>query len=342
MSVQDFNALSRSINAGVVALVNEKTGLELIYNKEPSASDLRLYATGTREENIIATSPRGLRHIIITTGSGNVLDVVGVVKERRKGKGCKVFCNGQASTGGVQVAKFNEGECRYYATREQVEDRFRLSFGENWREKKANFDATGQNYLIRYPLHLLVLPELFPAQRHVEGWDIFNTDGFWNVQKDDEKNLIADDNAACRLAQLAGLVVDAEGYLLGVDGKRILAPFSNEKQFLSFLGTDETWPISEQRQEAERIIYKGTECGAWIKFDNGSILVGSIVEGADIGTATYRLAYPFTQADYAARIDAVEKEADALWKWANEQDCEGDAPDVDRDFQHLNPEGRSC
>jgi hypothetical protein len=46
--------------------------------------------------------------------------------------------------------------------------------------------------------------------------------------------------------------------------------------------TPEAWRI-------EKAVYKGTDCGAWIKFDSEGIRVGTIVEGSD--------------AEYSERID---------------------------------------
>ena len=103
---------------------------------------------------------------------------------------------------------------------------------------------------------------------------------------------------------------------------------------------------AKDREQAERHVYKYTDCGAWVEFQADGIRLGSIVEGADFGTAVYPLKYPFTPEDYAARIAAIEAEADAIWKWANEVDATGqtpaeqglDAPDVWFDYRHLNPE----
>jgi len=116
----------------------------------------------------------------------------------------------------------------------------------------------------------------------------------------------------------------------------------NETQLLEHLS-------ATSREQAQKHVYKYTDCGAWIEFGESSILLGSIVEGADFGTATYRLTYPFREEDYEERIKAIEKEADAIWQWANEEDDNGvtpaeagcDAPDVSWDYQHLTPEGRS-
>lgn len=87
----------------------------------------------------------------------------------------------------------------------------------------------------------------------------------------------------------------------------------------------------------KRALYKGTDCGAWIEFDADGVRVGSIVEGCDFGTASYNLKYPFEKSDLEERLQAIEKEADAVWKWANEQACEGDAPDVVMEYLHLDP-----
>jgi hypothetical protein len=40
-------------------------------------------------------------------------------------------------------------------------------------------------------------------------------------------------------------------------------------------------PISELERKIDRAVYKGTDCGAWVRFDERGIVVGSIVEGSD-------------------------------------------------------------
>lgn len=76
---------------------------------------------------------------------------------------------------------------------------------------------------------------------------------------------------------------------------------------------------AENEAEAKRRMYKDTNCGAWLEFTPDGIVIGSIVEGLDFGTMTYPLYYAdnFTSADIQARIDAVEREAEALWEWGN-------------------------
>jgi hypothetical protein len=95
-----------------------------------------------------------------------------------------------------------------------------------------------------------------------------------------------------------------------------------------------------------------------VEVRKGGILLGTIVEGADFGTVTYPLRYPFTTDDIDARLEAIEKEASAIWDWANKPcDMNGrfringrttqaelgiDCPDVDREFTHFEQEGRSA
>lgn len=96
-------------------------------------------------------------------------------------------------------------------------------------------------------------------------------------------------------------------------------------------------------RDLERSIYKSTDCGAWIEFFPQGIRLGSIVEGCDHGTEVYTLVYPFTTHDVNDRINAIEVEADAIWKWANVPDANDetpaeqglDFPDVAFDYQHL-------
>ena len=116
---------------------------------------------------------------------------------------------------------------------------------------------------------------------------------------------------------------------------------------------------AENEARAERNLYKNTACGAWIEFNDTGIVIGSIVEGLEFGTATYPLHYAdgFTDADIEARIDAVEREADALWDWANrpcdkkgrwrkngsttQADLGLDAPDTNEDYRMFEQDGRS-
>lgn len=81
----------------------------------------------------------------------------------------------------------------------------------------------------------------------------------------------------------------------------------NEKDAVEMLG-------GADRATAARRLYKDTECGAWIEFEDDGIRIGSIVEGCDFGTAIYPLKYPFEEDAFDERIKAIEAEADALWE----------------------------
>lgn len=86
---------------------------------------------------------------------------------------------------------------------------------------------------------------------------------------------------------------------------------NNQAELAEMLSADNT------KASIERSVYKYTECGAWIELKPWGIRIGSIVEGSDNGTHTYALKYPFTEEEYRACEEAIEKEASAIWEWAN-------------------------
>lgn len=124
-----------------------------------------------------------------------------------------------------------------------------------------------------------------------------------------------------------------------------------QKVVFDFFSCEEGWTEKECMEWCERAAYKYTDCGAWIEFTETGIVLGSIVEGLDFGTMTYPLSYDgITSEMIQERIDAVEKEADALWEWGNvvhdgdeetwaEQGI--DAPDVGFEYRHLGQGERS-
>ena len=76
-------------------------------------------------------------------------------------------------------------------------------------------------------------------------------------------------------------------------------------------------------EQAKRNLYKYTDCGAFIEFEEDGIVLGSIVEGSDNGTTTFHLKYGITKEDLEAVIEQIEQEADVIWKWVNEQGEDG-------------------
>lgn len=60
----------------------------------------------------------------------------------------------------------------------------------------------------------------------------------------------------------------------------------------------------------EKALYKGTQCGAWVKFDEHGVVVGTIVEGSD--------------AEYAERVGFVLEDDASLVSnfWLAVERCE--------------------
>ena len=75
--------------------------------------------------------------------------------------------------------------------------------------------------------------------------------------------------------------------------------------------------LSTNINRLERDIYKYTDCGAWIKWDDESVTVGSIVEGSD-AEFDRRFTYPFSSDDYENWIVELEDLTDEAWHEAND------------------------
>ena len=77
--------------------------------------------------------------------------------------------------------------------------------------------------------------------------------------------------------------------------------------------------IEPDPEKIDRAVYDGTDCGAWVEFDELGILVGTIVEGSD--------------ATYSERIELCEDEKELCERfWAAIQRCEDFAD------EHFNQE----
>lgn len=67
-------------------------------------------------------------------------------------------------------------------------------------------------------------------------------------------------------------------------------------------------------------VYKGTDCGAWLKLvDDSTIQLGSIVEGSDAECDTFTLSWPFTRDDFWHSLDQIESEAAYIWERDNNE-----------------------
>lgn len=96
----------------------------------------------------------------------------------------------------------------------------------------------------------------------------------------------------------------------------------------------------ESLKDIEKNTYKYTDCGAWIQektetrvdyesphideFNDAptyehpvGITVGSIVEGSDSMTRSFRVTYPFELDEFWDALKAVEGEADLIWNEIN-------------------------
>ena len=65
----------------------------------------------------------------------------------------------------------------------------------------------------------------------------------------------------------------------------------------------------------EKAVYRGTDCGAWVKFSmrEHSVTFGSIVEGADAEATPVTLQWPFGPCAIEDALQAVENSADEIW-----------------------------
>lgn len=82
----------------------------------------------------------------------------------------------------------------------------------------------------------------------------------------------------------------------------------NLKDLAEELGSDETEASMSRR------VYKGTSCGAWLAHTSNGVRVGSIVEGTDQCANPVELSFPFTDKEFWAALDDIEKQCDAIWK----------------------------
>ena len=79
--------------------------------------------------------------------------------------------------------------------------------------------------------------------------------------------------------------------------------------------------LSTTIERIERDIYKYTDCGAWIKWNDEGVTVGSIVEGS-CAEFSMEFVFPFTSDDYEAWINGLEYLTSEAWHEANDEDEE--------------------
>ena len=72
--------------------------------------------------------------------------------------------------------------------------------------------------------------------------------------------------------------------------------------------------IEADADKIDRAIYKGTDCGAWVRFDSDGVTVGTIVENSD--------------AEYSERLTSDNAEDLCAEFWEAIQRCENFSSDV--------------
>lgn len=91
------------------------------------------------------------------------------------------------------------------------------------------------------------------------------------------------------------------------------------------------WTGSAEQKDPEafikKMVYKYTDCGAWIKCLPWGVEVGSIVEGSDATVGPFALRYPFTEQAFDDLLEWVEQEAYDTWVEANNWDCDDNGED---------------
>jgi hypothetical protein len=171
---------------------------------------------------------------------------------------------------------------------------------------------------------------------------------------------------------VTGIVTMAgyEGWRVGSDGRTIIGhkmlnfPFllSEFKSVLRDIQADgNTWEmenrvVASHQELAEalgtdvahlgKVIYKGTDCGAYLVAAQGSnqdhIKVGSIVEGTDQGTEEFTLVYPFKVGDLWYALGQVEEQALEIWNSTHGcPDCFNE-PGEEFMAGHIDPHCPTC
>lgn len=77
----------------------------------------------------------------------------------------------------------------------------------------------------------------------------------------------------------------------------------------------------ERADQLEHYVYKYTDCGAWITWDDNSVTIGSIVEGSDAEFGRSFL-FPVDSDSLDAWINELEVLCDEAWHEANDDDEE--------------------
>lgn len=95
----------------------------------------------------------------------------------------------------------------------------------------------------------------------------------------------------------------------------------NITDLADYVGVNAVGTHAEVEQRLQRAIYKGTDCGAWIRCWETEVVIGTIVEGSD-AEFTESMTYPFDSNDYDWKLDFLEEQAEYEWNRCNQEDEE--------------------
>lgn len=99
----------------------------------------------------------------------------------------------------------------------------------------------------------------------------------------------------------------------------------------------------------QRRLYKSTDCGAYLALGDGTLVIGSIVEGVDYGTEEHTLTMAeyldMDEGDLAKYLDrtirSVEEEAGSIWMETHGcEDCGDEDPETG--YTPVDPECSTC
>ncbi len=81
---------------------------------------------------------------------------------------------------------------------------------------------------------------------------------------------------------------------------------------------------SRDEGSIKRGVYKYTDCGAWIQFNEDGVTLGSIVEGSDFGADSIDLTWKEIPVKFTSSLQVIQDQCDLIWQWANEpRDADG-------------------
>ena len=84
---------------------------------------------------------------------------------------------------------------------------------------------------------------------------------------------------------------------------------------------------AEDIEDAKKVIYDKTECGAWIDLDDEErVVIGSIVEGSDSEVGPFELTFPFLIGTFWEQVEEINDEACAIFDMENSEDWEAEDP----------------